>query len=114
MKRLLCVLIVFFCCGWCLAEENLLVNGDFENGLQGWAKPWSRVPSMKAALDEQVRHGGKAAVRIEHSESRRIGASRRRSSSRSKPWRFTSFPAGSWHARRRRRGAERHALRRRE
>ena len=48
------------------AGENLLVNGDFENGMQGWTKAWSRMPGVKAALDEQVRHDGKAAVRIEH------------------------------------------------
>jgi len=67
MKRLLFVLIAVSSGTLSLAGENLLVNGDFEHGLQGWAKIWSREPGVKAAIDEQSRHGGRAAVRIEHS-----------------------------------------------
>lgn len=66
MNRLLCVLIVTCSCAVSAASENLLVNGDFENGKRGWTKPWSRVAGVKAALDEQVRHDGKTAVRIQH------------------------------------------------
>jgi len=48
------------------ADENLLSNGGFENGMQGWNKAWSRVPGVKSTLDEQTRHDGKAALRVEH------------------------------------------------
>jgi hypothetical protein len=65
MKRLLWTLVVVGWCALARGGENLLVNGDFANGLQGWAKAWSRVPGVKAAIDEQVRHEGRAAIRIE-------------------------------------------------
>lgn len=67
MKWLLGVLLVALSCASSLADENLLVNSDFESGMQGWGKVWSRVPGVKATLDGEVRHRGKAAVRIEHS-----------------------------------------------
>jgi len=50
-----------------LAGESLIVNGGFEAGTDGWLELWTRTPRAgKAALDAQVRHGGKQAVRIEH------------------------------------------------
>jgi len=50
-----------------LAGENLLVNGDFEDGFRGWVKLWSRAPEAgKATVDAAVFHGGKHAARIEH------------------------------------------------
>ena len=48
------------------ADENRVTNGDFEQGLAGWSEPWSRAAGIKAAIDAEVRHGGKQAVRIEH------------------------------------------------
>ena len=48
------------------ADENRVTNGDFEQGLAGWSEPWSRAAGIKAAVDAEVRHGGKQAVRIEH------------------------------------------------
>ncbi|HUT36305.1 MAG TPA: glycoside hydrolase [Planctomycetota bacterium] len=49
------------------AGEGLLVNGGLEDGFRGWHKLWTRVPDAgRAALDTQVRHGGKQAIRIEH------------------------------------------------
>jgi len=48
------------------APANLLVNGDFEAGMQGWAKVWSRKPGTEAQIDQKVRNVGTAAVRIEH------------------------------------------------
>jgi hypothetical protein len=48
------------------AQENLLVNGDFEQGLTGWNDLWTRTPGGKLSLDRQVRHGGAQAARIEH------------------------------------------------
>jgi hypothetical protein len=67
MSRSLGLVVTLFCCSLSAAGDNLIVNGDFESGVQGWNKAWSRVPGVKAALDRQVRHGGSAAVRIEHS-----------------------------------------------
>ncbi len=48
-------------------QENLLVNGDFEQGLAGWSELWTRTPGGTLALDRQQPHGGNQAVRIEHS-----------------------------------------------
>jgi len=49
------------------AEENLLVNGGFEQGLEGWAELWTRTPGAgKLRLDTTAPHQGKQAVRIEH------------------------------------------------
>jgi len=48
------------------ADENLLLNGDFEQGLAGWTELWTRLPGGKMALDGDVRHGGSRAVRIDH------------------------------------------------
>ena len=47
-------------------EENLITNGDFEQGLVGWSELWTRSPGGTLALDLQERHGGAQAVRIEH------------------------------------------------
>jgi hypothetical protein len=69
MKRLSCALMVAFSCSLAAAGQNLLVNGDFENGTQGWTNVWSREPGVKSQLDEQVRHGGKTAIRIEHNNA---------------------------------------------
>jgi hypothetical protein len=49
------------------AGENLLANGGFEKGLEGWSPFWAREPNAgKAVLDAAVRRGGAQAVRIEH------------------------------------------------
>jgi hypothetical protein len=48
-------------------SENLLINGDLEQGLGGWSKFWSRTPGGSASLDRDQRHGGAQAVRVEHS-----------------------------------------------
>lgn len=48
------------------ADENLLINGGFEQGVEGWAKAWSRTPGVAVALDGSAQHGGKSALRIEH------------------------------------------------
>jgi len=65
MLRLLCTLIVAGMSALAVADGNLLVNGGFEQGTQGWARPWSRTPNVKATLDERVRHTG-TAIRVEH------------------------------------------------
>jgi hypothetical protein len=43
-----------------------LANGDLEQGLSGWSRFWSRAASGRATLDLQEKHGGKQAVRVEH------------------------------------------------
>ena len=50
--------------------ENLLVNGDFEQGLSGWNELWTRAPGGKLLVERQERHGGAAAARIEHTGQR--------------------------------------------
>jgi len=45
--------------------KNLLVNGSFEKGTEGWTfEPHGKVGIM--ALDETEKHGGKPSVRIEN------------------------------------------------
>ena len=46
------------------AGENLLVNGDFEQGLRGWSRFWSRTPGGRAGLDTGERHAGHSTWRI--------------------------------------------------
>ena len=64
------LLILFTLAAPAAAGENLLVNGDFEQGLTGWSPLWSRTPSGSVALDRNVRHGGVQSAKIEHSGSR--------------------------------------------
>lgn len=53
------------------AGDNLLTNGGFEKGFEGWHPLWSRDPGAgKAVLDAAVRRSGTQAVRIEHAGSR--------------------------------------------
>jgi hypothetical protein len=52
-------------------SEQLLTNGDFEKGTEGWDPLWSReAGAAKAILDTVERHGGAQALRIEHTGSR--------------------------------------------
>jgi Glycosyl hydrolases related to GH101 family, GH129/Carbohydrate binding domain/Family of unknown function (DUF5696) len=75
--------LLMLCClgGWvCLsaapvqagaASEQLLSNGDFEKGTEGWNALWAREPgAAKAVLDDAERHGGAHALRIEHTGQR--------------------------------------------
>ncbi len=51
------------------AGENLVVNGDFEQGqaaLEGWHVFWSRDGQGKARLDAAARHSGAQGVHIEY------------------------------------------------
>jgi len=71
--RFVPTLMVFLmsCASWALAgaDENLLTGGDFEEGLAGWNEAWSRTPGVRAVLDKEQVHGGRQAVRIEHTGS---------------------------------------------
>jgi hypothetical protein len=60
----LTILLAWWQAGW--AAENLLVGGDFEQGLSGWNEVWSRTPSVRAQPDPDRAHGGRQSVRIEH------------------------------------------------
>lgn len=62
-------LAAIFCTITALGAENLVVNGDFEKDLSGWNRFWSRTPGGSAAVQAQKVHGGRQAVRIEHTGS---------------------------------------------
>lgn len=49
------------------ADDDRIVNGGFEQGLEGWSPGWSRGPAIQVVADPVDRHDGKASVRIEHS-----------------------------------------------
>lgn len=51
--------------GMALAQENLLVNPSFEDGLEGWGLIYQNRQTMVTALDETVGHTGKASFRTE-------------------------------------------------
>ena len=57
------------------ADENLIVNGTFEQGLSGWNDFWSRTGTDRrlvggsATLDGEQAHSGGKSVRIEHTGS---------------------------------------------
>jgi Glycosyl hydrolases related to GH101 family, GH129/Carbohydrate binding domain len=49
------------------AKQNLLVNGDFEQGLAGWNPFWSRQPSAGSVeIEKTTARQGKNSVRIRH------------------------------------------------
>jgi hypothetical protein len=48
-------------------SDNLLPNGDFEKGLEGWQPFWARDAGRGSlALETADRHAGAQAVRVEH------------------------------------------------
>ncbi len=66
------LLVLLFLCSWStsVGAENLISNGDFEQGAQGWREFWSRNGGGKAALDTSAVHSGHKALRVEHSDSK--------------------------------------------
>lgn len=58
----LCLAMLFGLAG----DDELIVNGGFEQGMAGWSSFWSRDGSGSAALDAQEKHAGRQAVRIEY------------------------------------------------
>jgi hypothetical protein len=68
----LALLTVLLPCRVCLGSDELLINGNFEQGkgfergLEGWDRAWSRAPGIKISRDSEVRHTGQAAVRVEY------------------------------------------------
>ena len=50
----------------CQAADELLVNGDFSKGLEGWAEPWSREPGIKATVDPKGGREGQPRLSVEH------------------------------------------------
>ncbi len=73
LKRTILLFIVLSLCCQCKAEqekvsgENLLTNGDFEEGLSGWGKLWTRTPDGNAVIETRLSHSGQRSVRIEYS-----------------------------------------------
>ncbi|MHC4160127.1 MAG: carbohydrate binding domain-containing protein, partial [Planctomycetota bacterium] len=70
-KAILLFIVLFLCIQWGetqgkLADRNLLTNGDFEQGLAGWNKLWTRTPGGNASIDTRIYHGGKQSAKIEH------------------------------------------------
>ena len=65
--------VSLFACLWlcsaATAADNLLPNGDFEQGLDGWNDFWSRAPSGSATLKTDGARQGRQAVEIQHSGS---------------------------------------------
>ena len=72
MVRSLALVTVLFAgaCPVGAAADNLLSGGDFEKGLDGWNKLWSRTGGGRATLDTGTRHGGRQSVRVEHTGSK--------------------------------------------
>jgi len=77
LNRAMLVLCGLMVCGWPnlsggadaagVHSEQLLINGDFEKGTEGWDPVWAReAGAAKAVLDAAERHGGVRALRIEH------------------------------------------------
>ena len=72
-RKAILLFIVLSLCYQCEAvsekpsRENLLTSGDFEQGLIGWNKLWTRTPGGHAAIDTRLYHGGRQSAQIEHS-----------------------------------------------
>ncbi len=60
------------------AADELIVNGDFERGREGWSDFWSRTPGGTATLDAERKHGGRQALRVEHTGSQDWSVSQQR------------------------------------
>ncbi|NIP22979.1 MAG: hypothetical protein GWN67_03180 [Phycisphaerae bacterium] len=73
LKQTVLLFIVLSLCCQCKAEpekisgQNLLTNGNFEQGLSGWGKLWTRTPGGNASIDNGQFHSGQRSVRIEYS-----------------------------------------------
>lgn len=65
MFRFLCLVTVVALSDAALGAE-LLENGTFEKGQEGWNDAWSRTPQVATSLDSDRPHGGRQCVRIEH------------------------------------------------
>ncbi len=70
MVSALTTVVLVAACSLAAPDENLLTGGDFEQGLAGWNEAWSRTPGIRAEVDREQVHGGRQAVRIEHSGSK--------------------------------------------
>jgi hypothetical protein len=68
VKRVLLIGVLVLAAGGAMGGE-LVANGGFEQGLEGWSEAWSRTPAIRAEVDKSVQHGGAGSVRIEHTGS---------------------------------------------
>lgn len=60
------LLLVGASAAWAAGAENLVRNGGFELGTDGW-RTWSREPkALSAELETQDVHTGRAALRLDH------------------------------------------------
>ncbi len=69
MRLSVSLLACLWLCSAATAADNLLPNGDFEQGLDGWNDFWSRAPSGSATLKTDGARQGSQAVEIQHSGS---------------------------------------------
>lgn len=66
MRVLCATLFCLIAFSYANADDNLIANGDFEHGLQGWRDFWSRGGQGQAVLDTSGTRSGGKALRVEH------------------------------------------------
>ena len=65
VRSILLGMVLAFVCAL-TAGENLVQDGDFERGLEGWRPLWSRDSVGTATRDRDVRHSGRQATSCAH------------------------------------------------
>lgn len=67
MSRCLCILLALILLSpIASAQDELIVNGGFEQGLDGWNEFWSRANRGSGSPTNQGAHGGETCLRVEH------------------------------------------------
>jgi len=66
IRTFLIVVLTLLASPVAVQADNLLTNGDWEQGGTGWNRVWSRTGDVKAELDQKEKHGGRQAIRVEH------------------------------------------------
>ena len=67
MRSLICLLFLTGACAAATISRNVVTNGGFESGLNGWRTLWTRQSGAgSVGLDRQVFRSGNASARIEH------------------------------------------------
>ncbi len=69
MKKFLLSLATVAMAAGAYADDNLLVNGDFESWSDGKATNWESKASKSTVTQSTVAHGGKYAARVESNKS---------------------------------------------
>lgn len=66
MRALFPILLCLGVVSGAFAEDNLIVNGDFEHGLSGWRPFWAREGQGQGALDTTTVRSGSGALHVVH------------------------------------------------